>query len=166
MPKDIFSFAEHQKKATYSLNYKLTLTRDKVDVVLNDDEAIADARIKIENFHWYVPDLIPSLLQQGILFKLIFSKLWFFERSVFMKKVNNQNPWTFEIGSQENLNVPKWIITGFQQRDRQDSQNLKKDTFYRLTVTSVQCIVETDENPDTSILKKIMMMTIIVRVMD
>ena len=48
-----------------------------------------------------------------------------------MKKVNSQNFWTFELGTQQGINVPIWIIVGFQQRDRQDSQNMNIDTFYR-----------------------------------
>ena len=37
---------------------------------------------------------------------------------------------------------------GFQQRDRQDSQNLKTDTFYRPPVTSAQCFFGTEKYPD------------------
>ena len=46
-----------------------------------------------------------------------------------MKGLNNQNLWNCELGSQENMNVPIWIIIGFQQQDRQDSQNFKNDLF-------------------------------------
>ena len=73
----------------------------------------------------YVPHYIPSIQQQGILSKQILSKtpteLMYVERSVFMKEVNNQNLWNFELGSQESMTFPIWIITGFQQRDEQDS---------------------------------------------
>ena len=46
-----------------------------------------------------------------------------------MKEVQNQNLWNFDLGSQESMNVPIWIIIGFQQRDRQDYQKLNHDTF-------------------------------------
>ena len=52
------------------------------------------------------------------------------------------------------MNVPKWIFIGFQQRVVQDSRNFINDTFCRLPVTSVQCIIGTDKNPDASILIK------------
>ena len=65
-----------------------------------------------------------------------------------MKEVNNQNLWNFEIGSQESMNVSIWILIGFQQRDRQDSQKLNNDTFCRLPVTRVQCILGTENYPD------------------
>ena len=74
------------------------------------------------------------------------------ERSVFMKEVNNQNVWNFEIGSHEDINVPTWIIIGFQQRDRQDSQNLNNDSFCRLPVVSAQRIIGTEKYPDAGIL--------------
>ena len=69
-----------------------------------------------------------------------------------MKEVNNQNLWNFELGSHENMNVPIWIIIGFQQRDKQDSQNLNNDTFCRLPVVSAQCIIGTEKYPDAGIL--------------
>ena len=122
MLKDVFGYAEHQAKATYGLGYKLTLTRNKDDAVIDKANGIADARIKIDHIYWYVPHYTPSIQQQSTLSKQILSKtpseLRYVERSVFMKEVNNQNVWNFELGSHENMNVPIWIIIGFQQRDR------------------------------------------------
>ena len=69
-----------------------------------------------------------------------------------MKEVNTQNFWNFELGTQEGINVPIWIIVGFQQQDRQNSQNENNDTFYRPPVTSTQCIIGTEKYPNSSIL--------------
>ena len=69
-----------------------------------------------------------------------------------MKEVNNQNLWNFELCSQESMKVPKWIIIGFQQRERQDSGNLVNDSFYRLPVTSTRCIIGTEKYPVAGIL--------------
>ena len=80
------------------------------------------------------------------------TELRYVERSVFMKEVNTQNSWTFELGTQEGINVPIWIIVGFQQSDRQHDQNLNNDTFYRPPVISVQCIIRTEKYPDSAIL--------------
>ena len=46
--------------------------------------------------------------------------------------------WKFKLCSQESMNVPIWIIKGFQQRDSQDSQNLNINAFCRLPVPSAQ----------------------------
>ena len=98
----------------------------------------------------------PSIQKQSILSKQILSEthteLRYVERSVFMKEVNNQKLWNFELGTQENVNVPIWIIIGFKQQDRQNSHNLNKDTFCGLPVTSCQCIIGTEKYPDAGIL--------------
>ena len=49
------------------------------------------------------------------------------------------------------MNVPIWIMIGFQQRDTQDSQNFNNDSFCRLTVISAQCIIGTEKYPDAGI---------------
>ena len=156
MFKDVFGFAEHQEKATYCLGYKLTLTRNKDEAVIDKVAGIAEARINLDHIHWYVPHYTPSMSQQGLMSKQILNKtpteLRYVERSVFMEEVNNQNVWNFELGSQENMNVPIWIIIGFQQQDRQDSQNLNNDTFCGLPVVSAQCVIGTEKYPDAGIL--------------
>ena len=120
--KDIFGFAEHQEKATYGLGYKLTLTRNSDNAVLNKTKATAIGKIKINSIEWYVPHYTASLKEQGILMNQITDKIptefRCVERSVFMKEVNTQNLWSFELGTQEGVNVPKGIIVGFQQSDQ------------------------------------------------
>ena len=69
-----------------------------------------------------------------------------------MKEVKNQNLWNFELGSQESMNVTIRNIIGFQQRDRQDSQNLDNHSFCRLPVSSAQCIIGPERYPDAGIL--------------
>ena len=156
MLRDVFGSAEHQEKATYGLGYKLTLTRNKDEAVIDKVSGIADARIKIDHIHWYVPHYKPSIQQQSFLSKHLLSEtpteLRYVERSVFMKEVNNQNLWNFELGSQENMNVPIWISIGFQQQKRQDSQTLNNDTFCRLPVVSAQCVIGTEKYPDAGML--------------
>ena len=55
MLKDVLGFPERQKKTTYGLSYKLTLTRNKDNVVLDNVPEIADAGIRVDFIHWYVP---------------------------------------------------------------------------------------------------------------
>ena len=59
--KDIFGFAEHQEKRTNGLGYKLTLTRNTDNAVLNKTAATNDAKIKIDSLDWYVPHYSPNL---------------------------------------------------------------------------------------------------------
>ena len=74
MLKDIFGFVECHEKTTYGLGYKLTLTRNKDENVIDKAGGFADARIKIDHIHWYVPHYIPSMQQQSILSKQILNK--------------------------------------------------------------------------------------------
>ena len=95
MLKDVFGFAECQNKGTYGLGYKLPLTRNKDDAVIDKANGIADARIKIDHIHWYVPHFTPSIQQQSLMSNQILNKtpteLRYVECSIFMKQVNNQN---------------------------------------------------------------------------
>ena len=158
MLKDVFAFAEHQEEATYGFGYKLTLKRNKDDGVIDKAAGTADARIKIDHIHWYVPHYTTSSQQQSTLFNQILSKtpteLSYVERSAFMKDVNNQNLWNFETSSQKIMNVCIWTIIVFQQQDRQNSQNLNSDTFCRLSVVSAQCVIGTEKYPNSSFLVK------------
>ena len=116
---------------------------------------IADARTEIDYILWYVPHYTPSIQQQGASSKQISIKtppeLCYIERFGFMKEVNIQNLWNFQLGSQESMNVPKWMIIGFQQRYGQDSQKLNFDTFCRLPVNSCQCIISTEKYPNSGV---------------
>ena len=154
--KDVFGFAEYQEKGTYGLGYKLTLTRNTDNAVLNKGNAINLGKIKINALEWYAPYYTPSIQQQSILSKQILNKtptqINYPERSVCMKEVNTQNFWTFELGTQEGNNMPTWIFVAFQQNDRPHDQNLNNDTFVRLPVISAQVIIGTERYPDSAIL--------------
>ena len=154
--KDIVGFAEHQEKGKYGLGNKLTLTTNTDNAVLNKDNAVVNGRVEINSLDWYVPHYSPNLEEYNKLMKQIKKNsqtlLHYPERSVFMKKVNTQNLWTFELSTQEGINVPIWIFVAFQQNDRQNDQNLNNDTFYRPLVTSAQCIIGTKKYPDSGIL--------------
>ena len=154
--KDVLGFAEDQEKGTYGLGYKLTSTRNTDNAVLNKANAINLGKIKINALEWYVPHYTPSIQQQSILSKQILNKtptqIQYPERSVFMKEVNTQNVWTFELGTQEGINIPTWIFVAFQQNDRQHDQNLNNDTFNRLPVIFAQVVIGTERYPDSAIL--------------
>ena len=87
--KDVFGFAEHQEKATYGLGYKLTLTRNSDNVVLNKADATVFGKVKIYAIEWHVPHYTASMSQQAVLSNQIVNKipteLQYIERSVFMK---------------------------------------------------------------------------------
>ena len=59
--KDIFGFAEQQEKGTYGFGYKLTLTRNTDNAVLNKDNAVGNGRVRSNSLDWYVPHYNPNL---------------------------------------------------------------------------------------------------------
>ena len=80
---------------------------------MNKSNAIDNGKFKIIAIEWYVPHYTPSITQQNIkmnrnIMKMA-TELQYSERSVFMKEVNTQNFWTFELGTQEVSNIPIWI---------------------------------------------------------
>ena len=154
--KDIFGFDEYQEKATFGLGYKLTLTRNSDNAVLNKGNAIKNGKIKVNAEEWYVPHYTLSMQQQSILSKQILNKtpteIKYPERSVFMKEVNTQKFWTFELGIQEGINFPLLININFQQNDRHHDQNLNNDTSVRRPVINAQVVIGTEMYPDSGIL--------------
>ena len=94
--------------------------------------------------------------QQSILSEQILSKIptevKYPEKYVFMKEVNTQNFWIFELRTQESINIPIWIFVACQQTDRQHDQNLNNDTFVRLPVFSAQVVIGTERYLDSRIL--------------
>ena len=123
---------------------------------MNKDNAVNNAKFKINALEWYVPHYTPNLDEYNKLMIQIKHKtptnLHYPERPVFMKEVNAQNFWTFELGTQEGINVPIWIYVVFQQMDKQNDQNLNNDRFFRLPVRSAQVVIGTEKYPDNSVL--------------
>ena len=115
---------------------------------MNKENATNIGKIKTNAIEWYVPHYTPCISNQAILSKQNLSKtlieIPYVQSFVFMKDVITQNLWNFELDTQEGVIVSVWIIVGFQQRVRQNSQNLNNDTFCRPPVTSVQCIIGTE----------------------
>ena len=59
--KDIIGYAEHQEKATYGLGYRLILTRNTDNAILNKDNTVFLGRVKINSLDWYVPHYTVNL---------------------------------------------------------------------------------------------------------
>ena len=154
--RNVFALAEYQDKATFGLGYKLTLTGYTDNALLKKGNAINNAKFKINANEWYVPQYAPSVEQQKVLMNQIIKRtateLQNPEKSVFLREVNTQNSWIFELGTQEGINIHLWIFTVFRQNDREQDQNMNNDTFCRLPVTSAQCNFGTERYPDSAIL--------------
>ena len=93
--RDVFGFVEYQETGTFGLFYRLTLTRNIDNAVLNKDIATNYAKIVINGIEWYVPHYFPSLEEYNKLQIQLKQKtptnLYYPDRSIFMKGVNTQN---------------------------------------------------------------------------
>ena len=131
--KILFGSAEHQETTFFGRGYKLTKTGNTDNAVLNKDNATNNAKIKIIALEWYVPHYTLSLEDYSKLRNQITKKmpteLHYPEKSVFVKEVNTQIFWSFELGVQEGIIMPIRIYVVFQQSDRLHDQILNNDTF-------------------------------------
>ena len=122
---------------------------------MNKAKDISIGKIENNSFEWYVPHYKTNFSQQAKLSEQFLSKLptglRYVERSVFRKEINTQNIWNFELGTQEGINVPIWMIVTLQQSDTQYSQNINNDTFYRFPVLNVHCIIGVEKYPYSAI---------------
>ena len=129
----MFLVWQNIKWATYGIRYNLTFTRSTYKAVLNKGNAINIAKIEINAIELYVPQYKRSISNQAIISKKISHKvpteLQYIERSVSMKEVKTKNLWTFQLGTQEGMNVSICFIVAFQQQEREHSQTLNNDTF-------------------------------------
>ena len=131
--KILFGSAEHQETTFSGRGYKLTMTGNTDNAVLNKDNATNNAKIKINALEWYVPHYTLSLEDYSKLRNQITKKmpteLHYPEKSVFVKEVNTQFFWSFELGVQEGIIMPIRIYAVFQQSDRLHDQILNNDSF-------------------------------------
>ena len=95
------------------------MTGNTDNAAINKSNAINNAKTEIKAIEWYVPHYTPSITEENIIMNQIIKKmateLRYPERPVFMKEVNTQNLWTFDLGTQEGVNVPIWIYVGFNK---------------------------------------------------
>ena len=112
------------------------MTRNTDNAVLNKAAATNNAKVKIISLDWYIPHYTLNLEENNKLMLQIKKNtptlLHYPESSVFIKEVNTQNLWSFELGTQEGINVPIWIFVAFQQNDGQNDQKLNNDFFIDL----------------------------------
>ena len=123
---------------------------------MNKVNAITNSKIKIKAVEWYITHYTLSLDQYRVIMKQVVDRkptqLRYPEKSVFMKEVNTENFWTFELGTQQGFNIPTWIFTVFHQGDREHDQHLNNDSFCRLPLINAQCVTGTERYPDSAML--------------
>ena len=156
--RDLFGFAD-QEKITYGLGYTLTLKRNSSKDVIKRGAGVDAAKVDVKDISWYIPQYVPNLENQQIVFNQILNKdpteLYYTERTVFRKDVNTNNHWTFELGnsggSNGELSTPTFVIVAFQARNKTDSQTHDNATFDRRSVSNAVCKIGSEKYHDDGI---------------
>ena len=90
------------------------MTRKIDNAVLIKGNATNNSKNKINALEWYVPQYTPSLDQYCVLMKQMVHKiptqLRYPERSVFMKEKFFSKFLTFDLGTQEGINIPNGFL--------------------------------------------------------
>ena len=114
-----------------------------------------EAKIIIRQIDWNIMHYTPSIQNQTLVKEQILNKepteLRFLERSVFRKNVDTNNNWTFELGQSENLN-PVYIIVGFMQQNKLNSQVHNNSVFDTLPIIQAQCKIGSENFPENGIM--------------
>ena len=151
--KDLFGFAD-QEKITYGLGYTLTLKRNTNNDAILRGAGVDAAKVVIKDIGWYIPHYVPSLENQQLVMDQILDKdpteLSYTERIIFRKDVNTNSNWTFELGS-SGIELPTFVIVGFQARNKIDSQVHDNAVFDRLPISNAVCKIGSEKYPDDGI---------------
>ena len=108
---------------------------------MNKAYAINKSKIKTNRLELYVQQYTLSRDQQQIISKQILGKiptdLQFVERSIFMKRVTTRIIWSFDLRTQEEMNVPIRFSKGVSLKRQTEIIKLKQR--YNLQTPNNKC---------------------------
>ena len=76
------------------------------------------------------------------------TELSYTKRSFYMKSINTEKNWTFELGVGDGVDLPFYVKVGYMQRDRINQQDQNNDTLYTPSVVNAHRIDGSGKNPD------------------
>jgi hypothetical protein len=157
---DVFGFCEYQDKITYGLGYTLILKRGDAQgngaLFRLHATTAAVAKIVIKDISWYVAHYTPSLESQATISQMLADKstttMSYIQKYVTEKLVNTSSNWSFELGVEAGLDIPIYVIVGFQSQARQGpSQTANNGVFDQLDIISASVKIGSERYPDNSI---------------
>lgn len=150
---EIFGFALHQDKIIYGLGFMLTLKRASNDNAIYRLGGVDAAKIEITDIALYVPHYTTSLENQILVTEHVnnnnLTNMSYIERVMSTKSVNGNNTWTFELGVEAGMDIPIYVIVGFQTATRMGpSQEQNNGIFDRLDVIGASLKIGSERYPD------------------
>ena len=155
--KDIFGYVAHLDKINYGMGYTLILKRadvgNSIYNTIAGDAAASNAKITIKDFVWYVRHDTPSFNNISLVNEQILAKnnteYSYVARTVSSKPVNSNNNWRMEIGSLSGIDIPIYVIVGFQSQARTGpDQRQNNAVFDRLDVIEASCDIGSVRYPE------------------
>ena len=118
--EDVFGFCKTFKKVTKNLGFHLTFKRNDLQDIIYTSMT-DDINVTINNLYLYVPNLLPSVESQVMFneatqnnYKISYDE-WFTERRIISDTITQ-----LDIGSSQNVQIPKCLIGAHQTKERID----------------------------------------------
>ena len=155
--KDVLGYIAHLDKVNYGLGYTLTMKRADIGQSIYNtiagDAAASDAKIEIKDIAWYVRHDTPSFdnisLVNGHILAKKNTEYSYVARTVSSKQVNSNNKWRMEIGSLSGIDIPIYVIVGFQSQARTGpNQRQNNAIFDRVDVIEASCNIGSVRYPE------------------
>ena len=149
---EIFGFALHQDKITYGFGFSLTLKRASNDNAIY--RTIGDAaKIVIKDIALNVPHYTTSLENQLLVTEHVnnnkLTNMSYIERVMSTKSVDSNSNWTFELGVEAGMDIPIYVIVGFQTAARiGPDQTQNNGVFDILDVIGASLKIGSERYPD------------------
>ena len=148
--KHIFGLCDDYDKVIYGVKHTLKLTR-KADLDANyRAHAAAAGKVTLETIAWYMPHVMPSDMQRLELMKTIESKcvvpIAFRARQCETKTVTKTKKFSFELGSMNSPEKPRYILVGFQTKKDGD-QEKNPSIFDHCKISKIYVKLNTEVYP-------------------
>ena len=154
--RGLLGFVNDLDKIIYGLGFKLILKRNNNDRALyrvnaNPGAVANDGDIEIGDISWCVPSIDPSNDNRNIVQKGLSKKknvdFCYYERKTFYKDVANATNFLFDLGMENGMERPQYIIVGFENNNVNE-QIHDASTFHIMNVTECYCKIGSEFYPE------------------
>ena len=154
--KHIFGFCEDYDKVVYGVKHTLTLTRN------SDNDAIfkgaidgggnpVDGKVEIKQISWFMPHVTPSDKYKMELYKIIERKekipVGYRMIQCDSATVPNATHFGWRLSVKSSPEVPRFIIVGFQNADKSNSQLTNPAVFDHKNVNNIYVMLNSVKYP-------------------
>ena len=148
--KHIFGFCDDYNKVIYGVRHELILGRKADDDAIFRDAAAAAGKVVLDKISWFMPHVIPSLMEDHQLNKTIASKATFLvgyrARQCDVTVVHPSTSFEWKLGVKSSPEQPRYVIIGFQT-NRDGNQERNPSIFDHCNLTNMYVMMNTARYP-------------------